>query len=226
MSEQNRQNLLKAMAPKSDQLNADDLVSGPRIITITHVKVNASGEQMVSIHYQNDAGKPWKPSKGMMRIMAQIYGDDPDQWVGRSVELYRRDDVRFGKDTVGGIRIKAMSHIQRPLKAIVTVSRGKREEMPIAVLGGHHVQQQSPQQPSQQEQPNEKREWAIKLKAAVGYGSGAVDEVWAQVPESLKADMDSYYKEQYMKAQANDPVSNNEQQPEPEQLPPADLDNF
>lgn len=225
MSEQSKQNLLRAMAPKSDQLNADDLIAGPRLITITHVKVSASGEQLVSVHYENDYGKPWKPSKGMMRVMAQIYGDDPDMWVGRSVELYRKEDVRFGKDTVGGIRIKAMSHINKPLKAIVTVSRGKREEMPIAVLGGHHVQQQSPTQ--QPEQPNEKRDWAIKIKAAVNYGSAAVDEIWAKVPAALQPDMDAFYKEQFMKAQQFDPQQA-EQIPPPsdEEIPPADISDY
>lgn len=226
MSEQSKQNLLRAMAPKSDQLNADDLIAGPRVITITHVKVSAIGEQLVSVHYENDCGKPWKPSKGMMRVMAQIYGDDPDMWVGRSVELYRKEDVRFGKDTVGGIRIKAMSHIAKPLRAIVTVSRGKREEMPIAVLGGQHIQQQETQQPAPQE-PNEKREWAIKLKAAVGYGSGAVDEIWAKIPVALQPEMESFYKEQFIKAQQFDappleeiPMSTDEE------LPPANIESF
>lgn len=222
MSEQSKQNLLKAMAPKSDQLNADDLIAGPRVITITNVKVNASGEQLVSIHYQNDAGKPWKPSKGMMRVMAQIYGDDPDMWAGKSVELYRRDDVRFGKDTVGGIRIKAMSHIARPLKAIVTVSRGKREEMPIAVLGAAQPQQQV----TQQEPVNEKREWAIKLKAAVNYGSAAVDEIWDKVPAGIKPEMDGYYKEQFIKSQQFDAPKQEEIPPTDSELPPADIDNF
>lgn len=225
MSEQSKQNLLRAMAPKSDQLNADDLIAGPRVITITHVKVSASGEQLVSVHYENDCGKPWKPSKGMMRVMAQIYGDDPDMWVGRSVELYRREDVRFGKDTVGGIRIKAMSHISKPLKAIVTVSRGKREEMPIAVLGVQQAQQQAPTQ--QPEQPNEKRDWAIKLKAAVNYGSAAVDEIWAKVPAALQPDMDAFYKEQFMKAQQFDPQPAEElPPPSDDEIPPADIDNF
>lgn len=228
MSEQSKQNLLRAMAPKSDQLNADDLIAGPRVITITHVKVSASGEQLVSVHYENDCGKPWKPSKGMMRVMAQIYGDDPDMWVGRSVELYRREDVRFGKDTVGGIRIKAMSHIAKPLKAIVTVSRGKREEMPIAVIGVHQAQQQAPtQQPEQQ--LTEKQEWAKRLLAARNYGALSLAEQWAKVPEALKPEMKEFYDAKMVEARKVDAANAPAEGTPPtsdEEIPPADISDY
>ena len=46
---------------KSDQLNADDLIGAPRTITITRV-TGSDGDQPVSIHYQGDAGKPYKPA--------------------------------------------------------------------------------------------------------------------------------------------------------------------
>jgi len=93
--------------------------------------------------------------------------------------------------------------------------------------GGANAQPATQAPTQQPEQPNAKREWAVKLKAAVNYGSLAVDEVWAMVPVELRADMDSFYKEQFIKSQAFDPV---EQETIPahvsEELPPSSLDDF
>lgn len=112
----NREALLKAMAPKSDQLNADDLVSSPKNITITGVKVSLSGEQRIHVHYQGDEGKPWKPSKGMARIVAQLFGDDPDHWVGQSLTLFRNPDVKYAGEAVGGIWISHATGLSKPQK--------------------------------------------------------------------------------------------------------------
>ena len=87
--------------------------------------------------------------------------------------------------------------------------------------------QQAPvtQQPASEANP--KREWAVKLKAAVNYGSLAVDEVWAMVPAELKQDMDSFYKEQYMKSQSFDaPVEPPAQYEIPNEMPPASIDDM
>jgi len=67
-------------APKSDQLNADDLIAGPRTITITAVKLSAE-DQPVSIHFQGDDGKPWKPCKSMRRVLMRAWGADGSQYL-------------------------------------------------------------------------------------------------------------------------------------------------
>jgi hypothetical protein len=122
----NREALLKAMAPKSDQLNADDLVSSPKNITITGVKVAISGEQRIHVHYQDDEGKPWKPSKGMARIVAQLFGDEPDRWIGQSLTLYRNPDVKYAGEAVGGIWISHATGLEKPQKMMITVAKSKR----------------------------------------------------------------------------------------------------
>ena len=50
---------------KSDQLNADDLIGGPKTIKITRVTVTERAEQPCVINFEGDDGKPWKPSKSM-----------------------------------------------------------------------------------------------------------------------------------------------------------------
>ena len=53
---------------KSDQLNADDLIGAPRTITITRVTGN-DGDQPVSIFYEGDGGKPFKPCKDRKSVV-------------------------------------------------------------------------------------------------------------------------------------------------------------
>ncbi len=104
--------LQQALAPKSDQLNADDLIASGIVIVIAKVNINLGSEQKIIINYHNDNGKPWKPSKGMGRVLTMILGGDPDKWIGETVELYRDETVSFGKDkNCGGIRIAGMSAV-------------------------------------------------------------------------------------------------------------------
>mgnify|MGYP000952184106 CR=1 FL=1 len=75
--------LSKTIAPKSDQLNADDMISGPRTITVTSVKL-AAEDQPVSIHFVGDDGKPYKPCKSMRRVLVKAWGPDGAQYPGAS----------------------------------------------------------------------------------------------------------------------------------------------
>lgn len=120
------------LAPKSDQLNADDLVGGPRTITITRVS-SGSSEQPRNIHYDGDNGRPWKPCKTMMRVLFELWG--PSGYRGRQVTLVRDPSVSFGKNkNCGGIRISAMSHITEDRKVMVTISRETRRELLVRRL--------------------------------------------------------------------------------------------
>src|SRR5699024_287372 len=48
--------------------------------------------------------------------------------------LYGDPSIRFGKEAVGGIRIKALSHLDEPKTVTVTVARGKRQKITIQPL--------------------------------------------------------------------------------------------
>lgn len=69
----------KTIEPNSDQLNADDLLTGPRTITITDVKVREGSDQPVSVFYEGDNGKPYKPGKSMRRLMIAVWGTDSER---------------------------------------------------------------------------------------------------------------------------------------------------
>ena len=111
--------------PKSDQINADDLMSGPRTYTIERVN-KGSAEQPINVHLAEMPGRPYRPSKSMRRILVAAWGKDSDVYTGRKLTLYRDPSVRFGKDEVGGIKISHLSHIDRPMTVALTVTRGKR----------------------------------------------------------------------------------------------------
>ena len=75
-------NMLQTIVPKSDQLNADDLIGRDLTITITGVEIKGGQEQPVSIHFDGDNGKPYKACKSMCRVMVSAWGADSKQYVG------------------------------------------------------------------------------------------------------------------------------------------------
>ena len=126
-------NLSGTIVPKSDQLNAEQLLSGPRTITVTDVTIG-NDEQPVVIHYQGEEGRPFKPSKTVRKILIFAWGEDGRAWVGRSMTLYNDQAVRFGGMTVGGIRISHLSHIDREISISLTATKGKKAQHTIHKL--------------------------------------------------------------------------------------------
>lgn len=122
------------IVPKSDQINADDLIGGPRTITITGVSINAGTEQPVAIRFDGDNGKPWKPCKSMSRVLVQAWGPDASKYAGRSLTLYRDPKVKWGGLEVGGIRVSHMSHIDNDMVMALTETRGKRSPFKVCRL--------------------------------------------------------------------------------------------
>ena len=125
--------LSKTIIPKSDQLNADDLIAGPRTIRITAVSTG-SAEQPVTINYEGDNGRPYKPSKSMRRILVAVWGKDSRAYIGQSMTLYRDPTIKFGGETVGGIRISHMTGLDKPMQVALTVTRGKRKPYSVEPL--------------------------------------------------------------------------------------------
>lgn len=113
------------LAPKSDQLNADDLIAGPITVTITGVRQGKTAEQPVEIHLANGL-KPYYPCKSMRRVIVALWGQDAPSYVGRRLTLYRDPTVAFGGIAVGGIRISHASHLKTAMTLALTVTRAKR----------------------------------------------------------------------------------------------------
>lgn len=173
---------------RSDQLNSDDLIAGPITIHITKMSANPSApEQPISISYEGDNNKPFKPCKTCRRILVYAWGADGSKFAGRSMTLYRDATVKWGGFEVGGIRISHMSDIAKPLTMSLTTSKANRKPFtvqPLVMNGGH---QEALAEPSAE---------LIELAETASRGGMSVlEQFWAGLskPEklSLKSRLDA-----------------------------------
>lgn len=112
----------ESLAAKSDQINAADLAA-PITVTVARVEYNPKADQPLTVHMTE--GKPWRPSKGMRRVLAQVWGKDASKWPGHAVTLYNDPEVVWAGKRAGGIRISAMTGITRRTEFPVKVNRTK-----------------------------------------------------------------------------------------------------
>jgi len=123
--------LSPTIKPKSDQLNADDLLTGSMSVKITDVK-GGSAEQPVHIHIEGQ--QPYKPCKTMRRVLISAWGANGKDWIGKSMTLYCDPSVKFGGVALGGIRISHLSDIQGTINLMLTASRGRKSQVVIKPL--------------------------------------------------------------------------------------------
>ena len=126
-------NMSQVIIPKSDQINADDFISGPRSYVIESVAVTPGTEQPVSISLVGEK-RVWRPCKSMSRVLVAAWGADAKAYAGRSVTLYRDQSVKWGGLEVGGIRISHVSHIERDMLLQLTATKGRRAPHMVRVL--------------------------------------------------------------------------------------------
>ncbi|ALS63596.1 hypothetical protein [Pandoraea apista] len=120
--------LRHTVVPKSDQLNAEQLLTADMTITVTDVRVGGGADQPVSIHYQNDDGRPFKPCKTMRKLLIFAWGEDGRRWIGKSMTLFNEPSVKFGGEVVGGIRISHLSDIEKDIAVSLTSTKGKKAQ--------------------------------------------------------------------------------------------------
>lgn len=125
--------LRRTIVPKSDQLNAEQLLGGPMTITVSEVRVG-SEDQPVILHYAGDGGRPFKPCKTMRKLLIFAWGENGHDWIGRSMTVYNDPNVLWGGIKVGGIRISQMSHIPQPIEISLTATKGKKAMHRVEVL--------------------------------------------------------------------------------------------
>jgi hypothetical protein len=127
--------LSETIIPKSDQLNADDLVAGPLTIKITKVvKADRDGVKAFDLSYEGDNNRPWKPCKTMRRVILQAWGTDGTKFVGRRITVFRDESVKWAGAAVGGIRISHMSDLVGPLTTSLTITRGQKRPYVVKPL--------------------------------------------------------------------------------------------
>jgi hypothetical protein len=108
----------------TDQLNYEDFLGGvTRIVTITKVEKGRK-EAQYDISIEGD-DRFWRPPATVLKLLVLAYGDDDSKWIGKRAQLFGDPDVKMKGQKVGGIRISHLSHIDKPLTASLTVTRGQ-----------------------------------------------------------------------------------------------------
>jgi hypothetical protein len=121
------------ITPKSDQINAEDFLAGPKSYTIAEVEIRPGAEQPVSIRLVGE-DRVWRPCKSMSRCLVAAWGPDASVYAGHGLTLYRDPKVKWGGLEVGGIRISHLSHIERDMLLQLTATKGKRSPHVIKPL--------------------------------------------------------------------------------------------
>ena len=177
----NTEDLSDTIAPKSDQLNADDLLAGPITVTIENVS-RGSRDQPISISIPPH--QPFKPCKSMRRVLVSIWGKNGKEWIGKSLTLYCDTKVTFGGVAVGGIRISHASHIDNNHTMMLTTAKAKKSSFTVKTL----IIEQQPQVDLEQ----------LKLDAETAAAGGISDlEEWFLAldkpsQKAIKPDLDGY----------------------------------
>lgn len=126
-------NLRDTIIPKSDQINAEQLIGAPLTIRVTSVS-RGTPDQPITIGYAGDNGRPYKPCKTMRKVLIFAWGDDGNAWIGKSMTIFCDPEVKWAGVKVGGIRISHLSHIDRDISVSLSVTRGKKEPVIIKKL--------------------------------------------------------------------------------------------
>lgn len=165
-------NLRDTIVPKSNQLNSEQLLYGPLTITVTSV-ARGSDDQPITVHYRGENGRPYLPCKSMRKVLIFAWGEDGNQWIGRSMTLFNDLAVKWAGVAVGGIRISHMTHIEREISLQLTATRGKKEPFIIKML--------TP--------PTDDRveKFRAALTKKAGEGLAAIVDAWGKTPEDIKA---------------------------------------
>lgn len=161
-------NLRDTIIPKSDQLNADQLLGSEMTIRVTSVGRGSGDDQPVVVHYEGENGRPYKPCKSMRKVLIFAWGENGNDWIGRMMTLYNKRDVKWGGVEVGGIRISHLSHIERDIKLSLAETKGRKGEVIVKRLDASDPHQYA----------------RTSLEAAARNGVEALRAAWSALPKA------------------------------------------
>jgi hypothetical protein len=118
---------------RSDQINAADLVSGPRTYTIEKVTKGSAGYPF-DFHLVESPGKVYRPNLGMRRVIVKGWGPKPATYHGRRLTLFNEPTVIYAGAEIGGIQISQMSNLDKVLKTSLVISQKKKVPFTVQPL--------------------------------------------------------------------------------------------
>lgn len=127
------QDMTAVLAPKSDQINSEDLVGRTMTVTITGVDIRPGQEQPIAMSIAG-TDKVFRPCKTTARLIVAGWGPDASKYTGRQMTLYRDPSVKWGGVAIGGIRISHMSDLDSPLVMALAENKKNRKVHTIQPL--------------------------------------------------------------------------------------------
>lgn len=122
-----------SIAPRSDQINADDLLTGPVTVTISEVTEGAA-EQPFDFHLVEYPGRAYRPSKSMRRVIIKAWGGKTEAYHGKRLTIFCNPEIMFGRDKPGGIEISHLSDIPKAFTMPLTKTRGRKSNFTVQPL--------------------------------------------------------------------------------------------
>lgn len=82
----------------------------PRVLTMRAIEMkeidgDGGKEKKPVLHFHDS--KPLILNKGNATAICELYGDDPDGWAGKTMEVYNDPSVMYAGKKTGGIRLRA-----------------------------------------------------------------------------------------------------------------------
>ena len=122
-----------SIVPKSDQLNSEDLLTGPITVTVKGVRRGTTKEQPINVELV-ETERAFRPCKTMRRILIAAWSDDSAKWIGQRITLFCDPSVVYAGVRVGGVRISHLSGLDGPKTFLLTQTRGKKAEVIVKPL--------------------------------------------------------------------------------------------
>jgi len=122
-----------SIAPRSDQINADDLLTGPVTVTIREVTEGVA-EQPFDFHLIEYPGRAYRPSKSMRRVIIKAWGGKTEAYHGKRLTIFCNPEIMFGRDKTGGIEISHLSDIPKAFTMPLTKTRGRKNNFTVKPL--------------------------------------------------------------------------------------------
>jgi len=87
-------------------LEGAEIKDKPILVTITEGKLEEMNDGGYKPVLYFRTGKPIVLNRTNGDTIAQAYGDDSDQWIGKKIILYFEPNVSYGGKRTGGIRVR------------------------------------------------------------------------------------------------------------------------
>jgi len=142
----------KSQAYPSSYLSQEDVKPAPIRATIEDVRIETVGKEdppaeKPVMHFREEGLKPFVLNQTNWQTIEEAYGEESDAWRGKPIELYHDPGVMFGREKVGGVRVRIPSGTE-PLglaeAAAEALKLGKTKDDLVAALKARGLKGYSP----------------------------------------------------------------------------------